>query len=163
MAGWSGFSPENLGDWYRDGHARYFLARKDTVAAKGAVGEAMKLHAPDSPKYLLDQQVLAIVPVVQNRLPAGLQRVQAIATEIEQIDFETRQRFSSVERLANWWLLLLGRALGAADDEQLSQLTSYVARSDASERRRNLALKLSITRNPKRLALRAIEYEIEKG
>jgi|GEM_PF-5006824 len=163
MAGWSGFTPEKLGDWYRDGHARFFLARKDTLAAKGAVGEAMKLHAPGSPKYLLDQQVLAIVPVVQNRPPAALERIQAIVAEIEEVDFERRQEFCSVERLANWWLLLLSHVLGVTDDEQLSRLTGYVARSDASERRRDLALKLSVTHNPAGLALNAIEYEIERG
>lgn len=163
MAGWSGFTPEKLGDWYRDGHARYFLAKGDTIAAKGAVGDAMKLHLPGSPKHLLDRQVLAIVPVVQNRLPAALKRIRAIVAEIEQVDFENRQEFCSVERLATWWLLLLSHALGAADDEQLSRLTGYVVRSDASERRRDLALKLSATRKHAKLARKAIKYEIKKG
>lgn len=163
MAGWSEFTSEKLGDWYRDGHARYFLAKNDTAAAKGALDEALKLHAKGSPKYLLDQLVLALVPVVQNRLPAALKRVQAVVTEIDHVDFEVQQDYCSVERSARWWWLLLGHAFGTNDDEQFSRLTGYVVRNDASERRRDLALKLSASRKPAKMALRAIDYEIKKG
>jgi len=85
MAGWSGFTPEKLGDWYRDGHARFFLARKDTLAAKGAVGEAMKLHRTRRlPSTLLDQQVPGRLRPRLFREPTyrlTLERIQAIVAE----------------------------------------------------------------------------------
>ena len=164
MADWAGFTSELKGDWYRDGHARFFLAKGDFQAARGAVTAAMKLHDPGTPKYLLDMLVMALVHVVQNMPQAACKDVKAVIVEIDKAkmaeleDQQPLHSFDSVERLANWWLLLLKCALGEA--EGVRDLSVWVAAHDMSKRRQTQALALPGSRNPMKAAMRAINKEI---
>ncbi len=159
MAVWSGFTPERLGDWYRDGHARYFLSLGDFMAAEGAVIEALKFHPEGTSRHLLDKLVLALIPVVQNRPVTAQDRIEAIIAKLDVVEPERRYEFESVERLAKWWLLLLKCANGETDG--VAALGVWVAAHDISKRRQEQAIMLANSHHAKRDALRAISKEIK--
>lgn len=160
LTDWPGFTDELKGDWHRDGHARFYLAKGNVPAARGAVLEAMKLHVPGTPKHLLDELVLAIVHLAQNRPEVARRDVEAVITKMKGVksaeriallkaeaentqmpdELELLHNFDPVERIANWWLLLL-KCL-TQPDEDVSGLASWVATHDASERRQRQALEL---------------------
>lgn len=154
MPRWHDFTPERLGDWYRDGHARYFLSLGDFQAAEGAVIEAMKFHEEGTSRHLLDKLVLALIPVVQNRPEVAQRKIEAIIAELG----ERNHEFEPVRRLATWWLLLLKCANGVKD---VAELGIEVAAHDISKRRQQQAIMLANSHHAKKDALRAINKEIK--
>ncbi len=139
MPGWNDFTPEMLGDWYRDGHARYFLSQGEIPAARGAVQGAMELHEYGTPKYLLDELLLAQIFVAMNMADYARRQIEAILDKLEEVEEQQWQEFASVERLAYWWLLLTQSLTG---DKDSVNSAVWVAGHDASDRRKQQALRL---------------------
>lgn len=184
MTGWPGFTAELKGDWYRDGLALFYLSKGDFRAARGAVTEAMSLHKPGTPKYLLDMLAMALVYVVQNRPVAAYEGVKAVLVEMKEIkglatwlmakakeeaestntpfEAEPMHNFDSVERIASWRLLLMKGVIG--DNEGFAELARWVAEHDVSIRRQTQALKLQKLEGKARTdyANRLIKEDIER-
>lgn len=159
MPDWKDFTPEMLGDWYRDGHARYFLSRGEILAARGAVQGAMELHGYGTPKYLLDELMLAQIFVAMNMADYARRQIEAILDKLEKVDDQRRHEFVSVERVARWWLLLT-QAMTCNDDYAHS--ADWVADHDASYRRKKQAQQLleALNKHRARLAKKFADKEI---
>ncbi|HMR72665.1 MAG TPA: hypothetical protein PKD68_01510 [Candidatus Saccharibacteria bacterium] len=159
MPEWKDFTPEMLGDWYRDGHARYFLSRGEIPAARGAMRDAMKLHQYGTSKYLLDELLLAQIFVAMNMADYAKGQIKAILDKLKKIDDQRRHEFASVERVARWWLLLTQSMTG---DDDYAHSADWVADHDASYRRKKQAQQLleALNKHRARLAKKFADKEI---